>query len=150
MKNSLQKKLLALLFIAILLPSALQAGTYPVLVAKVPFKFSMGKRVFNPGEYHFAVIGVGLLAVLDSHKHLLGVFLTRSAQTPSPGKSGQLFFQKGKQQAELTRISLDGNEQEILGEEPAGHQNRKESIPVETFSDTGNIVVPRAPRKDLR
>jgi len=142
----MQKKMLLAAFAAMLLPSILWATTYPVLVAKVPFKFSMGKHVFRPGEYHFAVIGVGLLAVLDSHKHVLAVFLTRSPEAPSAAKSSQLVFQKDKKVPELSRVLLGDNEQEILGEEPAGHETRTESVSVETPKDPGEAILPRVPR----
>src|SRR5579872_5158141 len=142
MKGSFQKQSFLIILAAILLSSALWANTYPVLVAKVPFKFSVGKHTFAPGEYRFAAIGVGLLAVLDSHKKVVAVFMTRTPQTPSADHSVQLVFQKGKKVSELSRISMGGNEQEIVAEEPAGHDTRRESVPVESFAESGETPVP--------
>jgi hypothetical protein len=123
------------------------AHTYRALAANVPFKFSVGKRTFRPGAYRFVATGTGLLALLDSKTRIVAVFMTRPAQTSASAGSAQLIFEKGKKHLQLARIAMDGSEQEILGEEPTGHELPMGSfLPIDSFAPSASINTPRLPR----
>ena len=147
MKRSVRLQLLILTLAILLFTLSASAHTYPALAAKIPFKFSVGKRTFGPGEYRFVATGAGLLALMDSRAHIVAVFLTREAQSAASPDATQLFFEKGKKHMQLARITMAGSEQEVLGEEPTGHQLPMEAVlPVDSFAPSATITMPRIPR----
>src|SRR5262249_32482933 len=71
MKRILQLSLLAASLGALLAPALAHARTYEVMHANVPFKFNIGDRTFRPGHYQLIFVGPGLIALRDSHGHVI-------------------------------------------------------------------------------
>ena len=57
MKRFLQSTLLAMSPAAFSMPSAVQARTYDVVAARIPFTFNTGNRAFRPCRYQFTLAG---------------------------------------------------------------------------------------------
>jgi len=147
MKRSLLQLFIITLALCLLASSA-SAHTYRVLVVNVPFKFSVGKRTLPPGAYRFVATGTSLFTLLDSQEQIIAVFMTRPASTPASAEPSKLIFEKGKKHPQLTRIAMDGDLQEILGEEPTGNQFPpvRSVVPQNLFMPPADIATPRPSR----
>jgi len=144
MKYVLCCPLLALL-LASLLPAEAQVRTYDVITATVPFKFTVGDQTFRPGEYQFIVVGVGLLALRDEHRHVIASLVTRAIETGEPSLTTQLVFtNKKKGSKQLTRVILANRSQvlEVIGEQLAMRssppaQAPSSSLPIDSLPFSG-------------
>src|SRR5882724_4947298 len=122
MKRFLQLTLLA----ALPLTMMAQPRTYKALSTEVPFKFNVGNRTFQPGHYQFILVGPGLLAMRDSHEHIVASFIGRSRETGGPAPASKLVFNTPKKHhAQLAEIWIENSSQvvEVLGEEVAVRQS---------------------------
>lgn len=120
--NSLQHSTLLLFSVlASLLSAAAQARTYQVIAADVPFKFTAGQRTFRPGHYEFILVGTGLMAVCDHHRHVVASLVTRSSDEAQPSLSTRLVFDRSKKKARLEKIYVERRAQvlEVVGEQLA-------------------------------
>ena len=120
-KRFLQLSLLA----ALLFPALAQARTYDVMHADVPFKFDIGNRTFRPGHYDFIMVGPGLVALRDSHAHIIASLVVRERETDTPLPISKLTFNKLKKHFQLTEVWIEKRSQvlEIVGEELAVRQS---------------------------
>jgi hypothetical protein len=106
--------------------------TYPAFTVDVPFKFTVGQRIFEAGNYQFILLGPGLLAVGDlNKKRMVATLLTRQMQTPETPSATKLVFTNDRKYARLTSILLDHHTQslEVLGEEVAMRQSPSTAPP---------------------
>ncbi len=102
------------------------ARTYAGYEVDVPFKFAVGHRKFNAGNYKFVVLGPGLLAVLNTKTHAVVRLITRDMQAAKVPETTRLVFTIPKKgYSSLTSIVLEGHARglEIVGEEIAIPQN---------------------------
>lgn len=111
--------------LTVLLATAAHARTYEVFTVDVPFKFDIGHRTFRPGQYQFIFVGPGLLALRDSHAHVVASLVTRSIETGGPLPTSKLVFRNQKKQQHLAQIWIENHTQvvEILGEELSVRQS---------------------------
>jgi hypothetical protein len=121
MKRLLQLSLLAASLGAILAPALAHARTYDVMHANVPFKFNIGDRTFRPGHYQLIFVGPGLIALRDSHEHVIASLVTRSTGTDGPSPVSKLVFSRQTKHPQLAQIWIENRSQvlEVLGEEVA-------------------------------
>jgi hypothetical protein len=118
--------------------------TYPTFAVDVPFKFIVGQRTFEAGNYQFILLGPGLLAVGDLHKkRMVATLLTRQMQTTAIPAATKLVFNNDRKYARLTSILLEHHTQslEVLGEEVAMRQSPSQPLP-RSLWDLG-MFVPR-------
>ena len=111
--------LLATLVAALLLPATAQKRTYQVLTTDIPFDFKISERHFHAGQYQFIFVGVGLVAVRDSHNRIVAEFVTRSAESGSVSPDTRLVFGTKEKPAQLEHLFLKDQSQslEIVGEQ---------------------------------
>lgn len=109
------------LLVAMLLPVLAQARTYDVMHAEVPFKFDIGSRTFRPGHYDFIMVGPGLVALRDSHSHIIASLVVRGRETEAPLPISKLMFNKQKKHFQLAEVWMEKHSQvlEVVGEELA-------------------------------
>jgi len=102
-----------------LLPTLAQARLYDVVFSNVPFKFQIGERTFNPGRYEFIVASPGVVAMRDSHKHIVASIATRPRTTGGLANSPKLVFNTHSKTAQLIQIwvSKDQPGMDVVGEE---------------------------------
>ena len=102
-------------------PAQARTHTYEVLTADVPFKFHIGDRTFRPGHYDFVFVGNGLLAMRDSHKHVIASVVTRPLDAGGPSSITKLVFVNRKKDHRLAEIRIQNSAQalEVLGQELA-------------------------------
>jgi hypothetical protein len=147
MKRFLQSTLLAMLLAVFFLPSAVQARTYDVVTASVPFKFNIGDRAFRAGRYEFILVGPGLLALRDTRTtHIVASLVTRDVEIEAPLPTSKLIFHLQKKRQYLTQIWIEKHNQivEIMGEELAIRQApQPQAIPLEALSFSGRHDTPR-------
>lgn len=120
--KSLQHSTLLLLSVLVsLLPAAAQAPTYKVIAADVPFQFTAGERTFRPGHYEFILVGTGLMAIRDHHKHLVAALIIRSSDETKPSPGPRLVFDRSKKKPRLEKIYLENPSRvlEVVGEQLA-------------------------------
>jgi hypothetical protein len=119
MKLLLQFALLAAALLACQPGASAQARTYDALKADVPFKFNIGNRTFKPGQYHFVIVGAGLMAVRDARLRVVASLITRLVDADTPSAPGRLVFETEKKRHRLARILMEDHAQslEILGEQ---------------------------------
>jgi hypothetical protein len=109
------------------------AGTYEVLTTNVPFKFKVGARTFQPGQYQFILAGPCRLAVRDSHKHFIASLITRAREIGGPAPATKLVFDTPKKHsARLDQIWIENRSQvlDVLGEEVAMRQPSPVPVPM--------------------
>ncbi len=125
--------------------------TYAGYAADVPFKFTVGHRKFNAGNYKFVVLGPGLLAFLNTKTREVVHLITRDTPAATIPESTRLVFTVPKKgYSSLTSVLLEGHAQglEIIGEEIAIPQNPQPSVeslmPGDFFAQPGlRHVAPR-------
>ncbi len=120
-KRFLLLTVLATSLAALLPPAIAYARDYDAFSVDVPFKFNIGNRAFRPGHYQFVFVGPGLLALRDSHAHIIASVVARSRETGAPSPISRLVFSKQKNHSHLTQIWLENRSQvlDVLGEELA-------------------------------
>jgi hypothetical protein len=120
-----------------LTPAPAQARTYDVLTADVPFKFDIGERTFGPGQYQFIFVANGLLAVRDSHAHVIASMITRSRDAGTPAPATKLVFATQNNHTRLTAIHIEHSSDvlEVVREQVAVTRapSPPASIPMDTF-----------------
>jgi len=121
-RGAIGQLLLYVLFaasLAILLASAAHARTVEIFHADVPFKFSVGNRTFRPGRYDLVFVGQDLIAVRDSHSHIIASVVTRSRAIDGPAPVSKLVFSRRDKVPQLKQIWLENRTQvlDVLGEE---------------------------------
>lgn len=112
------------------------AHTYDVMDADVPFKFRVGERTFRPGHYQLIMVGNGLVAVRDSHAHMVATITTRSVEMGTAPPTTKLVFQNDKKVRRLNEIWLANRREvlQVLGEELAFRQRPPaEALPAIPF-----------------
>jgi len=127
-----------LLVLASLLPAEEQARLYQAIGADVPFKFTVGERSFAPGHYDFILVGAGLIAVRDHHRHLVASLVTRSSEEAKPSQRTRLVFDRSKKKARLEKIYVESRAEvlEVVGEQLALRSTPAPEplLPMGTFS----------------
>ena len=121
MKSLEHSVVLLVSVMACLLPAVAQVRTYQVISANVPFKFTAGERVFRPGHYEFILVGPGLMAIRDQHRHMVASLITRTSDEASPSARTRLVFDRSKKKARLQKIYVESRTQvlEVVGEQLA-------------------------------
>jgi hypothetical protein len=122
--------------------------TYPTFAVDVPFKFNVGHRTFDAGNYQFILLGPGLLALGDLHKkRIVATLLTRQVQTSAVPTATKAVFTNDQKYARLTSILLEHQAQglEVLGEEVAIRQNPSAALP-RSLMDLWMLPPPQTPR----
>ncbi len=126
------------------------ARTYPAFTVNVPFKFTLGERTFNAGNYQFVVLGPGLLAVLNTKTRVVVHLITRDTQPAEvPASTRLIFTSPGKGYSKLTSILLERHPRglEIVGEEIAMRQAPPRSpdplIPLDLFFPQARSPLPK-------
>jgi hypothetical protein len=106
---------------ALLPPTLVQARSYEVLSTNVPFKFQVGERTFNPGEYDFIVVGPGLLAMRDSQHQVVASLNTRARTFLQQAPVSKLVFDSSKKDSRLIQIWIASRSQvlDVVKEETA-------------------------------
>ena len=124
-----------------LLPTLAQARLYDVVFSNVPFKFQIGERTFNPGRYEFIVASPGVVAMRDSHKHIVASIATRPRTTGGLANSPKLVFNTHSKTAQLIQIwvSKDQPGMDVVGEETAVRPPQ----PVNTFQPGFEFLMDR-------
>lgn len=104
---------------AIFLPTVAEARLYEVVSSDVPFKFQIGERTFNPGRYEFIIASPGVVAMRDSHKHIVANIATRPRTTGGLAVSPKLVFNTHTKTAQLIQIwvTKDQPGMDVVGEE---------------------------------
>ena len=102
-----------------LLPTLAQARLYDVVSSNVPFKFQIGERTFNPGRYDFIVASPGVVAMRDSHKHIVANIVTRPRTMGGLAITPKLVFNTHTKTAQLIQIwtAKDQPGVDVVGEE---------------------------------
>jgi hypothetical protein len=127
-----------------LLPTLAQARLYDVVFSNVPFKFQIGERTFNPGRYEFIVASPGVVAMRDSHKHIVASIATRPRTTGGLANSPKLVFNTHSKTAQLIQIwvSKDQPGMDVVGEETAV-RTVQPAPPVNTFQPGFEFLMDR-------
>lgn len=135
--------------LAALLPTLAQARSYKVLTSDVPFKFQVGDQTFQPGTYEFIVAAPGVVAMRDSHEHVVATFNTRTKTTGGPTTASKLVFNTHSKTAQLIQIWAVTGEPglDVVGEEKSV-RTTKAAAPVNTFQPGLELLMQRssAPR----
>jgi len=123
-RNAMGRLFLYALFatlLAILLAAAARARTYDCVDVDVPFKFDLGHRTFPPGHYQLVIVGSGLMALRDAHKHVVASVVTRQVENGGQAAETKLVFTKEKKFPRLSQVVIANRSQalEVLGEELA-------------------------------
>jgi len=137
MKSLRHSTLSLLLVLASLLPAGAQVRMYQAIGADVPFKFTVGERSFAPGHYDFILVGAGLIAVRDHHRHLVASLVTRSSEEAKPSERTRLVFDRSKKKARLEKIYVESRAEvlEVVGEQLAMRfPPAPEPVPMGTLS----------------
>ena len=116
-----------------LLPTLAQARLYDIVSSDVPFKFQIGERTFNPGRYDFIIASPGVVAMRDSHKHIVANIATRP-RTGGLANNPKLVFNTHSKTAQLIQIWAERGEpgMDVVGEEKAV-RTMQPALPVNTF-----------------
>ncbi len=119
---------------AILLPTVAEARLYDVVSSDVPFEFQIGERTFNPGRYDFIIASPGVVAMRDSHKHIVANIATRPRTTGGLASSPKLVFNTHTKTAQLIQIwvTKDQPGMDVVGEEKSV-RTAQPAAPVNTF-----------------
>jgi hypothetical protein len=133
------RRVLIVLSVGILV-QPLFAHTYDVMDADVPFKFKVGERTFRPGHYQLIMVGNGLVAVRDSHAHVVATITTRPSEMGAAAPTTKLVFQNEKKIKRLNEIWLANRREvlQVMGEELAFRQptpaEASSAIPFDAYS----------------
>ena len=113
-------------------PVQTDARRYLVLMVNVPFKFTVDKRTFNAGQYKFAVLGPGLLGVLNTKTREAVHLITRDLRLPEAVPATHVTFTKSGKGRRLTSILLGGRAQslQIIGEEMSVPESPPQVVPL--------------------
>jgi hypothetical protein len=133
-----------------LLAAAAQARMVDVFHADVPFKFKVGDRTFRPGRYDLIFVGPGLIAMRDSHAHVVASLTVRPRETGSPAPASKLVFANQKKDRRLTQIWTENRSQvlDVLGEEMV--MRPAPSFPADEPPLGGNSLFERRPVLGLK
>lgn len=126
-----------------LLPTLAQARLYEVVSSDVPFKFQIGERTFNPGRYDFIMASPGVVAMRDSHKHIVANIATRP-RTGGLANNPKLVFNTHSKTAQLIQIWAERGEpgMDVVGEEKAV-RTMQPAPPVNTFQPGFEFLMDR-------
>ena len=113
-------------------PVQTDARHYLVFTVNVPFTFTVDKRTFKAGQYKFAVLGPGLLGVLNTKTREAVHLITRDVQLAEVAPATHLTFTKSGKRRRLTSILLGGRAQnlQIVGEEMFVPQSPPQAVPL--------------------
>lgn len=134
-----------------LLPTLAQARLYDVVTSNVPFRFQIGERTFDPGEYEFIVAAPGVVAMRDSHKHIVANIATRPKTTGGLAKTPKLVFNTHTKTAQLIQIWVNQDQpgMDVVGEEkPVG--TARPAPPVNTFQPGLEFLMQRPSAPGLK
>ncbi|HET9167371.1 MAG TPA: hypothetical protein VFP11_15330 [Candidatus Angelobacter sp.] len=117
-----------------LLPTLAQARLYDVVSSEVPFKFQIGERTFKPGRYYFVLAAPGVVAMQDSHGHVVANIATQPSTTGGRATSTKLVFNTHSKTAQLIQIWTTKNQpgMDVVGEEKSV-RTAQPVAPVNTF-----------------
>ena len=134
---------------AIFLPTMAEARSYDVVSSDVPFKFQIGERTFNPGRYDFILASPGVVAMQDSHGHIVANIATR----PRTGVANnpKLVFNTHSKTAQLIQIWAARNEpgMDVVGEEKSV-RTVQPAPPVNTFQPGFEFLMQRPSTPGLK
>ncbi len=127
-----------------LLPTLAQARLYDVVSSEVPFKFQIGERIFNPGRYYFILAAPGVVAMQDSHGHIVANIATRPRTTGGLASSTKLVFNTHSKTAQLIQIwaSKDQPGMDVVGEEKTV-RTVQPAPPVNTWAPGFDLLMQR-------
>ena len=116
-----------------LLPTLAQARLYDIVSSDVPFKFQVGERTFNPGRYDFILAAPGVVAMRDSHGHIVANIATRPTTRGGLARATKLVFNTHSKTAQLIQIWATKNQpgMDVVGEEKS--VRTVQPAPVNTF-----------------
>lgn len=127
-----------------LLPTLAQARLYDVVSSDVPFTFQIGDRTFQPGHYDFIVASPGVVAMRDSHGHVVANIATRTRTTGGLASSTKLVFNRNTKTAQLIQIWASKGQlgKDVVGEENTGRAAQSAS-PVNTGAPGFDFLMER-------
>lgn len=104
-----------------LAPAVAHARMYEIFSVNVPFKFNVGDRTFKPGQYQFIPVNPGVVAVRDSHAHVIATLTTRPTETGGITSTSKLVFKRQNNRARLAQIWIGDPSRgmDVVGEESA-------------------------------
>jgi hypothetical protein len=134
-----------------LLPTLAQARLYDIVSSDVPFKFQIGERTFNPGRYDFIMASPGVVAMRDSHKHIVANIATRPRTTGGLAISPKLVFNTHTKTAQLIQIwaTKDQPGMDVVGEEKSVRTAQPVS-PVNTYQPGLEFLMERPSAPGLK
>jgi hypothetical protein len=134
-----------------LLPTLAQARLYDVVSSDVPFKFQIGERTFNPGRYDFILAAPGVVAMRDSHGHVVANIATRPRTTGGLATRTKLVFNRHTKTAQLIQIWATKNEpgMDVVGEEKTV-QTVQPASPVNTWAPGFDFLIQRPASPGLK
>jgi hypothetical protein len=133
-----------------LLPTLAQARLYDIVSSDVPFKFQIGERTFNPGRYDFIMASPGVVAMRDSHKHIVANIATRPRTTGGLAITPKLVFNTHTKTAQLIQIwaTKDQPGMDVVGEEKS--VRTAQPAPVNTFQPGLEFLMERPSAPGLK
>jgi hypothetical protein len=134
-----------------LLPTLAHARLYDVVSSNVPFKFQIGERTFNPGRYDFILAAPGVVAMRDSHGHIVANIATRPRTTGVPASSTKLVFNTHSKTAQLIQIWMTKDQpgMDVVGEERSA-RTVQPVAPVNTFQPGLEFLMQRPSSPGLK
>ena len=129
-----------------MLPTLAHARAYDVVSSDVPFKFQIGERTFKPGRYDFILASPGVVAMRDSHHHIVANIATRPRTTGGLAITTKLVFNTHTKTAQLIQIWATQNQpgMDVVGEEKAVQTTSPAPAPLLLPSDINSLFDRRA------
>lgn len=136
---------------AVFLPTVAEARLYDVVSSDVPFNFQIGERTFKPGVYEFIVASPGVVAMRDSHKHVVANIATRPRTTGGLANSPKLVFNTHSKTAQLIQIwvTKDQPGMDVVGEEKSVRAAQP-AAPVNTWAPGFDFLMQRPAAPGLK
>jgi hypothetical protein len=127
-----------------LLPTLAQARLYDVVSSDVPFTFQIGERTFKPGHYDFVLAAPGVVAMRDSHQHVVANIATRPRTPGALATATKLVFNTHSKTAQLIQIWATIGEpgMDVVGEERTVRTGQP-AAPVNTWAPGFDFLMER-------
>jgi len=127
-----------------LLPTLAQARNNHMVTSDVPFDFQIGERTFKPGRYDFILASPGVVAMRDSHGHIVANIATRPNTTGRLANRTKLVFSTHSKTAQLIQIWATENQPgvDVVGEENSV-RTAQPAAPVNTFQPGAGFLMQR-------
>lgn len=134
-----------------LLPTLAQASLHDVVSSDVPFTFQIGERTFDPGHYDFILAAPGVVAMRDSHGHIVANIATQPRATGGLASSTKLVFNTHTKTAQLIQIWASKGQpgMDVVGEEKTV-QTAQPASPVNTWAPGFDFLMERPATPGLK